>query len=227
MRKKKYECKIDSGWEIALADLMTVLMVFFLVMWLTSIISPDQRASFVDGFMGEGEGEGEGVLLNDSVLPEIIKIEVEKQPKPDLTTEEVAEALHNIKQKDINIVSTPEGIKITLRSDSFFESGRANVRDKIQVELENLGKSLLDRQQTIKITGFTDNIPIANFQFPSNWELSAARAATVARAFVDVGVDPNLITIQGRAYNDPVAKNTTAYGRSLNRRVIILVEKGQ
>jgi chemotaxis protein MotB len=112
-----------------------------------------------------------------------------------------------------------------LRSDSFFESGRATINDKTREQLEKLGETLAGRGQKLSITGYTDSIPIENLQFPSNWELSAARAATVARTFIYMGVDPALITIEGKADNDPVAPNSTPYGRSLNRRVIILVNK--
>ncbi|MFA6699169.1 MAG: OmpA family protein, partial [Thiomicrospira sp.] len=62
-------------------------------------------------------------------------------------------------------------------------------------------------------------------QFPSNWELSAARAATVARTFIYMGLNSSLVAIEGRAENEPVAPNDSPYGRSLNRRVIILVDK--
>ncbi|HID00966.1 MAG TPA: flagellar motor protein MotD, partial [Piscirickettsiaceae bacterium] len=69
------------------------------------------------------------------------------------------------------------------------------------------------------------SVPIRNLQFPSNWELSAARASTVARVFIDMGIDQRLITVQGRADNDPVAPNTTKFGRAMNRRVVILLDK--
>jgi len=88
-----------------------------------------------------------------------------------------------------------------------------------------LGETLSGRNQPITITGYTDNVPINNFQFPSNWELSAARASTVARIFIYMGLDKRLLTIEGKGDNEEVASNATAYGRSLNRRVIILVDK--
>ncbi|MBD3822684.1 MAG: OmpA family protein, partial [Thiotrichales bacterium] len=113
---------------------------------------------------------------------------------------------------------------ITLRSDSFFESGRANITDKTREQLENLGETLAGRKQDMTITGYTDNVPISNFQFPSNWELSAARAATVARTFIYMGVDQKYITIEGKADNEPVAPNNSSYGRSLNRRVVIMIK---
>jgi len=225
MGKRKHECEHeDAAWEIALADLMTVLMVFFLVMWLTSVIDPEQRKAFVQSVLGEGGGL-DSVIENEQGDP-IPKTEpVEKvAEKEQVTTEEIEEILKEVSPKDINIESTPEGIKITLHSDSFFESGRATIKDKTLEQLEKLAENMVGRGQDIEVSGYTDNIPIANFQFPSNWELSAARASTVARTFIDMGVAQKLLSIKGFASNDPVASNKTSYGRSLNRRVIILVK---
>lgn len=218
-KKREHDCE-DSGWEIALADLMTVLMVFFLVMWLTSIMDPEKRKSFVESVMGESSG---GEQIEEEVVDDIGK--KAQEVKPEITVEDVKEALSEVKAKDIDIEETPEGIKVTLRSDSFFESGRANITDSTRAQLEKLGEALAGREQEISITGFTDNVPISNFQFPSNWELSSSRAATVARIFIYMGLNQKWVTIQGKADNEPVAQNNSPYGRSLNRRVVILIKQ--
>lgn len=228
--RKKHENEEEGGaWEIALADLMTTLMVFFLVMWLTSIVEPTKRQQFVDALTGQTVAQGSGgnnVVMDKTVSQqeEIIKL-IEQEPKPPISFEEIQQTMNKIDSKSIKIEDTDSFTKITLRSDSFFESGRATINDSILEELEKLGESLAGRGQNIYVTGYTDSVPIHNLQFPSNWELSAARAAAVARTFVYMGVDKNLLTILGRADNDPVAPNSTAYGRSLNRRVEIVLEK--
>jgi chemotaxis protein MotB len=208
---------------------MTTLMVFFLVMWLTSIVDPAKRQSFVDAINGEKENAANNVVAEDKNATEKVVVQPIGEPpttlKPPITPTEIQKTMNKISPKDISIEDTEGYTKITLRSDSFFESGRATINDKILEELEKLGESLAGRNQPIYITGYTDNVPIHNLQFPSNWELSAARAASVARTFIYMGVDKKLITIEGRADNDPVAPNTTEYGRSLNRRVEIVLEK--
>lgn len=208
-----------GSWKIALADLMTVLMVFFLVMWLISVVDPGDRDLFVESLMGE----------RTSILDQSASIEGSQlnplDLKPAVSTEEIQQAMGRVDPKDIDIEDTPEYTKITLRSDSFFESGRATINDKTRQQLELLGETLAGRGQAIRITGFTDSIPINTLQFPSNWELSASRAATVGRIFIYMGVDKNLVTIEGRADNEAIAPNDNAYGRSLNRRVIIMVDK--
>lgn len=215
-----------GSWKIALADLMTVLMVFFLVMWLIAIVEPEQRKAFVDNVLGQGEDVqlNESAHQGETVGKGIIN---PLDLKPPVTAEEVKESLKEVDQKDIDIKETDEKIIITLKSDSFFESGRATINDNTREQLEKLAMTMVDRSQPIKITGYTDNVPISNFQFPSNWELSAARAATVARTFIYMDVGANLMTIVGKADNDSVAPNDTPYGRSLNRRVIIEIDKTQ
>jgi chemotaxis protein MotB len=211
-----------GSWKIALADLMTVLMVFFLVMWLMAVVDPKEREAFVNSLAGKPPMGAE--IQDDKLLPpqtEIVQLDL----KPPASPKEIEEAFKGTNPKDIDIEDGADFTKITLRSDSFFESGRATISDKTREQLETLGETLSGRGQTMIITGFTDNLPISNFQFPSNWELSAARAAMVARVFVDLGVDKNLIAIQGKADNEEVAPNQTAYGRSLNRRVVIEIDK--
>ena len=224
-KRHKTECEHEDGaWEIALADLMTVLMVFFLIMWLTSVIEPEKRQAFIESVLGEGGGL-DSVIATEADSPiEITEINIDKQEKVEISVVEIKNTFKDIKEKDFDVEEVEEGIKITLRSDSFFESGRANIKKTTIKEVQNLAKSLLGSDKQIIISGYTDNIPISNFQFPSNWELSAARAATVARSFIAMGVKQKLITIEGLSSNNPVASNNHAYGRSLNRRVIILIK---
>lgn len=228
-RKKHDDEEESSAWEIALADLMTTLMVFFLVMWLTSIVDPSKRQAFVDALSGEAPAEksgGNNIVMDKTAAQqeEVVKpIVMEK--KPPITPEEIQKVMKKLDPKAITIEDTDTYTKVTLHSDSFFESGRATINDNILEELEKLGESLAGRGQKTYITGYTDSVPISTLQFPSNWELSAARAAAVARTFIYMGMDKKLITIEGRADNDPIAPNSTAYGRSLNRRVEIVLEK--
>jgi len=216
-----------GSWKIALADLMTVLMVFFLVMWLMAVVEPEKRQEFVDSVTGQNRGNVEEPVIIEQVA---------KQPgtdlnpldlKPPASTKEISEALKNVNPKDIDVQETAAEIIITLKSDSFFESGRANISEKTREDLEKLGESLAGRGQKMVVAGFTDNVPISNFQFPSNWELSAARAATVARTFIYMGVDQKLVKIEGNADNQEVVPNDSAYSRALNRRVIITIDKTQ
>ena len=213
-----------GAWKIALADMMTVLMAFFLVMWLASIVEPGKRQEFAAALQNLNGANPQETLIEskDTSPPAPSPVSViEAKPPPSL--EEIQEALKN--SKNVEISETPEKITIVLKSDHFFESGRASLSDQARAELEQVAELLYGRPYPIIITGYTDNIPIHNLQFPSNWELSAARAASVARVFLDMDINKRLITVQGRADNDPVAPNDTRFGRAMNRRVVIEIDK--
>jgi chemotaxis protein MotB len=214
-----------GSWKIALADMMTVLMAFFLVMWLAAIVEPAQREQFAEALQNlsgakdtvqQEESKGQQTIATEVITPI-------QDLKPPLTQEEILQTLND--PKNVEIEDTEDYTRITLKSDHFFEPGRATISDRVREELERLAEKLVGRPYPITITGYTDNVPIRNIQFPSNWELSAARAGTVARVFIDMGVDKRLITIQGRADNDAVAPNSTKYGRAMNRRVVITIDK--
>jgi len=214
-----------GSWKIALADLMTVLMVFFLVMWLISIVEPEKRQTFVDSVLGLGADTT--IIKKEESEPLKTAVIQTMQYQPPVTTEEIRDSLSEMSQKDVDIQETEKEIIITLHSDSFFESARASISDSSREELEKLAETMSNRGQQIIITGFTDNIPISNFQFPSNWELSAARAGTVARLFEYMGVNSSFLTVIGKGSNEAIAPNDTNYGRSLNRRVVIKINKTQ
>ncbi|WP_373019539.1 flagellar motor protein MotB [Thiomicrorhabdus sp.] len=214
-----------GSWKIALADLMTVLMVFFLVMWLMAVVEPEKRRAFVDSLTGQEASQPVSLLDQTAAQPgtEINLLDL----RPPVTEQEIRETLKKVNPRDVDIEEGPDYTKITLRSDSFFESGRATISDNTREQLEALGETLMGRGQKMVISGYTDDLPISNFQFPSNWELSAARAATVARTFIYMGLDKNLVKIEGNADNEPVVPNDSSYSRSLNRRVIIKIDKRQ
>jgi chemotaxis protein MotB len=211
-----------GSWKIALADLMTVLMVFFLVMWLSAIMDPGDRNSLADVFKDIKSNNG---LKESSPLPEQ-KGEVLINPlnlKP-LTKADIEEL---IKELDASVMETPDFFMITLRSDKAFESGRASLQESAKAKLETVALKFADRRNRLTITGHTDNVPIRNVSFPSNWELSSARASSVARLFEDFGVEKEFMTVAGRADAEPVSANDTNIGRSQNRRVVVTIDKNE
>lgn len=209
-----------GSWKIALADLMTVLMVFFLVMWLSAIMDPEDRRALADSF---ATVKSEGGVQESSPMPEqkgdvlINPIELKPLTKSDIES--------MIKKMDASVEETPEHFVITLRSDKAFESGRASLQEATKAQLEKMAEELASRRNKLVITGHTDNVPIRNVTFPSNWELSSARASSVARLFEDFGVDKAYMTVSGRADAEPLVANDTNVGRAQNRRVVILLEK--
>jgi chemotaxis protein MotB len=135
-------------------------------------------------------------------------------------TEEVKKGQLQVRQyKDMLTVDVAEQL--------FFDSGRADLKDTGKAVLKKVGEALKGYEdKVIRVVGHTDNVPIKTRVFPSNWELSVARATTVVRYLQETGIPPERMVASGRAEYQPVAENDSAEGRKKNRRIeITLIDK--
>jgi chemotaxis protein MotB len=114
-------------------------------------------------------------------------------------------------------------LEVEIRTDILFASGDANINAAAVPVLRTLADILKPFKNPIRVEGHTDNRPIRTSAYPSNWELSAARAATVVHLFTSQGVDPDRLEIIGLGEHHPIATNDTAEGRNTNRRVRVVV----
>ncbi len=114
-------------------------------------------------------------------------------------------------------------LEVEIRTDILFASGSAQVDERARPILAQLAAILQPFPNTLRIEGHTDNVPIHTGIFASNWELSAARAASVVHLFMEQGVDPNHMSVEGFGEYRPAAVNSTAEGRNRNRRVVLVV----
>ena len=129
-----------------------------------------------------------------------------------------------IKRKEIGMRREPDGLVISLREVGFFESGSAQMKTGSQAAFDRIANMLRQRDCRLRIEGHTDNIPIHNAQFSSNWELSTARATEIIRLLiVRDGYNANRLSAAGYAEYHPIASNATAEGRGMNRRIDIVV----
>ncbi len=122
-------------------------------------------------------------------------------------------------------------LAVDLAEQIFFDSGRATLKPGGKEVLKKVGEALKGYEnKVIRVVGHTDNVPVAKSlqgTFPTNWELSVARATNVVRFLQEVGVPPERMVPSGRGEYDPVASNDTAEGRQKNRRIeIMLIDKG-
>jgi chemotaxis protein MotB len=139
-------------------------------------------------------------------------------------SKEVAKALQPwVDSGQVIIRQTKLWLEIEIRTDVLFPSAVAQLADPARKVLDGVASVLARFPNPIRIEGYTDNRPIDTFKFPSNWELSAARAGSVARLFSGHGVDPERIGIFGWGQYHPVASNATPEGRNKNRRIAIVV----
>jgi chemotaxis protein MotB len=128
-----------------------------------------------------------------------------------------------IEQGLVNVRHMTYWLEVEIKASILFASGSATLESGALPVLERLALILRGLENPIEVEGFTDNVPISNAVFPSNWELSAARAASVVRLFVDQGVPPKRMAVVGFGEFRPIAENTSEQGRRRNRRVIVSV----
>jgi chemotaxis protein MotB len=129
-----------------------------------------------------------------------------------------------IERKEIALHREPDGLVISLREVGFFGSGEAEMKSTSQAAFDRIAGILQQGDYRLRIEGHTDNTPIHNAQFPSNWELSAARATEIVRLLiVRDGFAPERLSAAGYAEYHPVASNRTIVGRGINRRVDVVI----
>ena len=139
-------------------------------------------------------------------------------------SDEVKRAMKPLIDKSlVSVRQTPDWLEIEVRTDILFPVGVAKLQPAAEDVIRKLAGILAPFPNSMRVEGYTDNTPIATATFPSNWELSAARAATVARLLTEQGVDPHRVGIMGWGEFRPSASNATDDGRNHTRRVVIVV----
>jgi chemotaxis protein MotB len=263
-KKKKHEDHVNhEAWAIPYADLMTLLLAFFVVMYAVSVVNegkyrvmsnsiieafngsshviapmPQTRTSphNVDPAMAAPQGQPGAATTPVNVpipaKPQSVRVMDVRQTLQDRTEQknlevirdQIQRAMQPLIDKQMVIVrKTTHWLEIELRTDILFPSGVAKLSDQADGVLDQMAGILKPFPNAVRIEGYTDDRPINTSLYPSNWELSAARAAAVARLFSEQGVEPARLGIVGWSEYRPAADNTTADGRNHNRRVLIVI----
>jgi len=129
-----------------------------------------------------------------------------------------------IQDRMVSVQARKEGVVVSLREMGFYDSGAASIRPSAMDAVDRLAGVVAPRKESLRIEGHTDNIPIHTPQFPSNWELSTARASNLVEVFIErYRVMPTRLSAAGYAEFHPVDDNRTAAGRARNRRVDIVI----
>jgi chemotaxis protein MotB len=209
-------------WLVSYSDLVTLLFALFVVLYAAA----DQtRARLIAQAVALEMGEsrmvdsanlngGEGVLPEHEALLASVRGAIEK-----------AVANNKSLMERARIRTTERGIVVSLAEAGFFAPGDASVRQDAKELIDGIATALRETDAPVRIEGHTDSFPISNTRFPSNWELSAARAATVLARLVDAGIPSSRLAVAGYGGERPIATNATPEGRALNRRVDIVILK--
>lgn len=142
--------------------------------------------------------------------------------------QEVEKAMADLVDKDLVVVRRHEfWVEVEIRTDILFPSGSATLSPAAVVALQQLADALKQFPNPMRVEGHTDNRPINTKTFPSNWELSAARAGRVVQLFTQRGIEPARLAVIGLGQYRPAQDNSTEVGRNANRRVLIVVLSGE
>lgn len=233
-RKSKIDDQEQSDrWLLTYADLLTLLLAFFVLMYGMSKIDAKRFGQMAEGLQGVFHGnEGTQQQSDNLQIPGagMLKVGTLKQVEQQInelvgTLGDVAPTPHTTGAAEtITTEMTERGLVIHIRESALFASGSANLKDSARVVLDTLANEFKGLRNHLRIEGHTDSRPIATERYPSNWELSAARASAVVRYLVsNHGFEPDKLSALGFGEFRPRAPNSTPEGMAQNRRVDIVV----
>jgi chemotaxis protein MotB len=224
-KKRPPEKKGGDAWIMTYADMMSLLLTFFVLIVSFSSIQEskfEQAALSLSDAFGVMQKPPSVIEMREEVVKPL-----SKSSQQDLLFEvqQMEESLLDMgMDQEVDIQVTDQGIAFRIEAPFLFDSGRANLKPATQKVLNTLAIFIKKVPYPLRIEGHTDSIPIANERFPSNWELSATRAVAVARYFQSRGVIPQRMEAVGYGEFQPLATNATPEGRSKNRRVEIFMK---
>ncbi len=232
----------QDRWVISYADFITLLLAFFIVMYAISSVNEEKYRSISDALSGVFDGSGSpagaanqdetrDLAIGDSLRPDAPAIDID--PVDAAVTAQLRSLQLELKRRfspqiaagSMKIDGNDLWLSIELRASRLFGSADALPEIEADALLARIAELLHPLDNPIHVEGFTDNQPIATDLYPSNWELSAARAAAVVRILALNGVSPQRMAAVGYGEHQPAYSNRTAQGRSMNRRVLIIVSR--
>lgn len=251
-RKFEEDPENHDRWLVSYADFITLLFAFFVVMYGISSVN-DQKYKELTSALGSAfsgnikeqsphsppPSPEKSALTDKNVLQTppasslvnalpLTRLQNERRRREQ---ESIANMVAKLNQTlgsltangKINISRTSRGVRIDIADGVLFQAGSADIKTEANTPINNISQVLADKPYIIQVEGHTDNLPIRNTQFPSNWELSATRATSVVRKMIEDGLNPQRLSAVGYSDTQPIADNDTAEGRAQNRRVSIMV----
>lgn len=241
-RRRPEEPENHERWLVSYADFITLLFAFFVVMYSISSVNEGKYKVLSQALVGVFSDPDRSVrpipigeerplttrpaqpLVSDSDQSEAALAEA-VDPLQAIANN-VREAFGDLIRSDqLTVRGNELWIEIELKSSLLFGSGDAMPSDMAFSIVDKVAKILKPFDNPVHVEGFTDNLPISTAQYPTNWELSTARAASMVRMMAMEGIDPRRLAAVGYGEFQPVADNATADGRGRNRRVVLVISR--
>lgn len=237
-RKKRIEHDNHDRWLISYADFITLLFAFFVVMYSISSVNEGKYKTFSDSlstaFTSRPSSASTNIAPNqqEQMLKALVDRRTARLGVQQRRIQERMKTLENgisqvmlpmINQNLVSVSQNKRGVVIDISASSLFKTGDATLQPGALDVLREVSVVLSKEELPIEVEGHTDDVPIKTAQFPSNWELSSARASSVARMLIDNGVPAKNLAVVGLASNQPLAPNDSPENRARNRRVTITI----
>lgn len=236
-RRRRPEEHINhERWLVSYADFITLLFAFFVVMYSISSINEGKYkvlSDSMEGIFSQPERSIKPIPIGDERFKgqanqEQATVTAIGQPQDPLVAiaEQVREQFTGLLgDGQLHVRANEMWLELELSSSLLFPSGDAIPHQDAFDIIEKIAKILEPFNNPIQVEGFTDNLPISTTLYPTNWELSAARAASIVRMLAMDGVQPERLAAVGYGEFQPIADNTDAVGRARNRRVVLVISK--
>jgi chemotaxis protein MotB len=238
-RKKKHEEHVNhERWLVSYADFITLLFAFFVTLYAISQVDAKKLGKLVESMQSAfdtrvfdsgspklslSDGTAKGVEQQKLVEP--ISPPVSVSPSLQSLQTSIQAKLVRAQFVDrVRMVQEKRGLIISLTEAGFFDPGQATLKESGQKVVDMIAETLMQNSYHFRIEGHTDAVPIHTAQFPSNWELSTARATFILSYLTThFAFEPTRLSVAGYGEYRPIAPNNTAEGRSINRRVDIVI----
>ncbi|MES2819719.1 MAG: flagellar motor protein MotD [Pseudomonadota bacterium] len=238
-RRRHEEHENHERWLVSYADFITLLFAFFVVMYSISSINEGKYKILSDtltGVFNQPERSLQPITIGEE-RPRTVdpsRSQVDEQASAERATEDPLKTIDRslrhafgemIMSDQMTLRGNEQWIEIELKSSLLFPSGDAIPNDMAFDIIEKVAKILAPYENPVHVEGFTDNLPIKTPLYPTNWELSAARAASIVRMLAMDGLNPRRLAAVGYGEFQPVADNASAEGRGRNRRVVLIISR--
>lgn len=230
-KKKHEEHENHERWLVSYADFITLLFAFFVVMYAVSSVNEGKyrvlSESMLHAFTNKKPlGQMSLVELPMEQKRPAMDQQLPKRPDDFQVYIKVANSVEALRLngEDVSVEHTARGVSIRIKDEVLFDSGSTVMKPGMKDLLDLIAALVRELPNLISIEGHTDSVPIKTAAFPSNWELSAARATTLVRYFINEHqMDGSRFSASGFGGERPIAPNDTAKGRATNRRVEIVI----
>ncbi|SHK62289.1 flagellar motor protein MotB [Desulforamulus aeronauticus] len=229
-RREQHEEHMDESWLVPYADILTLLLALFIVLFASSTID-SQKFNAVKESLNAALNSGAGIMDSKSMSDQLIdKSQMSKDTIVEL--QQLKKQMDNYIQEnhmnaEIETQITNNALTLTIRDRALFDSGSAVVKPQSRSLIEAMGDILQQYPKyEVLVSGHTDNQPINNREFESNWDLSSKRAINCMKILLEnPALDPRRLVAVGYGEYRPIADNATAEGRAKNRRVEVTIKE--